>query len=358
MATLRKRSNLFLDEEGLWRCGGRLENADVPFHTKHPILVPRNHHLATLIVRQAHTRVLHNGVKDTLNEVRSRFWLVKGRPGFCQEDRPSVYHLQEVRRQTVSQPNTSSSTKVQTARGSSIHLYRGRLCRPTGVATASNKVWICLHNCCVTRAIHLEIVPDLTTAAFIRCLKRFSSRRGLPQRFVSDNGKTFKAAAKAINKILCDKTVHQYLSGVGVEWLFNLERAPWWGGVFEHMVRMTKRCLRKMVGRAKLTFDELNTIVIEVEGVINSRPLTYISPEDLEQPLTPAHLLSGRRLLSLPDAIYCKDAEDDFEVTSKHLTKRLLYLNRILNNFWKRRQTEYLSELREAHVTRPLPRMW
>ena len=112
---------------------------------------------------------------------------------------------------------------------------------------------------------------------------------------------------------------------------------------------MTKRCLRKMIGRAKLTFEELSTIVIEVEGVINSRPLTYLSPDDFDQPLTPAHLLCGRRLLCLPDTIYCKDIEDAYEMTPKHMTKRLTYLNRILNNFWKRWQTEYLSELRDAH---------
>ena len=76
-----------------------------------------------------------------------------------------------------------------------------------------------------------------------------------------------------------------------------------------------------MIGRVKLTFEELSTIVIEVEGVINSRPLTYLSPDDFDQPLTPAHLLCGQRLLSLPDAIYCRDIEDAYEMTPKHMTK-------------------------------------
>ena len=70
---------LFSDENGVWRCGGRLSKAEIPYGVKHPILLPRQHHLTTLVVRRAHLRVLHNGVKETLTEVRSKFWIVKGR---------------------------------------------------------------------------------------------------------------------------------------------------------------------------------------------------------------------------------------------------------------------------------------
>ena len=104
-----------------------------------------------------------------------------------------------------------------------------------------------------------------------------------------------------------------------VEWQFNLAKAPWWGGMFERLVQMVKRCLKKMIGRACLTYDELSTVIIEVKGVINSRPLCYVTSHDLDQPITPAHLLSGKRLLSLPDAIYFKNVED--EVTTKQLTQ-------------------------------------
>ena len=75
----KKQFDLFQDQDVVWRCGGRLSNADLPYHTKHPIIIPRNHHLAKLIVRRAHERILHNGVRDTLTEVRSRYWIVKGR---------------------------------------------------------------------------------------------------------------------------------------------------------------------------------------------------------------------------------------------------------------------------------------
>lgn len=96
--------------------------------------------------------------------------------------------------------------------------------------------------------------------------------------------------------------VKRYFANVNISWSFNLEKAPWWGVIFERMIQTTKRCLRKTIGSARLTYDELLTSVTEVEMIINSRPLTYQSSEDAEEPLTPSHLLLGYRVLSLPDS--------------------------------------------------------
>ena len=110
---------------------------------------------------------------------------------------------------------------------------------------------------------------------------------------VPDNGRTFKCAAKVVRLMLQQQEVQQYLTNNRIKWVFNVhvERAPWWGGMFERMVKSTKRCLRKVVGRAKLYYDELSTLLVEIEAVINSRPLTYLSAEDLDEPLTPSHFL-------------------------------------------------------------------
>ena len=164
----------------------------------------------------------------------------------------------------------------------------------------------------MTRAVHLDAVSDQSTLTFLRCLKRFAARRGLPRQFVSDNGKTFKAAAKYIQAVFKDSTVKENLADLGTEWFFNIERAPWWGGAFERMVKSTKRCLRKMIGRAHFSLDELITALAEIEVVINSRPLSYISASDLEEPLTPSHLLVGRRILNLPDHLgHLTDPKDE-----------------------------------------------
>ena len=105
-----------------------------------------------------------------------------------------------------------------------------------------------------------------------------------------------------------------------------------------------------MIGRAKLKYDELLTAVTEVELIINSRPLSYISPDDLKEPLMPAHFLTGRRLLSVPDSLCCgQEADEDVQITSAQLNKRMKHLNVVLNQFWKRWRDEYLLGLRDLH---------
>ena len=353
-STWQKQLDLFVDDKGLWRCRGRLENADVPYSTKHPVLLPRDHLLTSMIVQDAHKRVGHNGVKETLTEVRTRFWVVKGRSlvrsvihrcVLCRRFEGAAYRapppppLPEFR---VREEPPFTFTGVD---------FAGPLYVHTSSWTSSNKVWICLFTCCVTRAVHLDIVTDLSTTTFIRCLKRFAARRGMPHKFVSDNGKTFKAAAKFLKNVFKDDVVLQYLSGLGVEWKFNLEKAPWWGGVFERMVKSMKRCLRKMVGQAKLSLDELHTAVVEVESIINSRPLTYLTSGDVEEPLTPSHLLIGRRVMNLPDNLGydIESGDDEFVVDASQLDKRVKHLGNTLNQFWKKWRTEYLTELRESH---------
>lgn len=349
----KKQLGLFIDSEGVWRCGGRLSNADVPYTTKHPILLPRDHPMTKLLVLKAHTRVSHNGIKETLTEVRAKYWVLKGR-SLVKRILHNCLVCKRFEGRPYSAPVPPPLPEFRVTRGTPFTSTGVDFAGPLYVKMTGNentKVWICLYTCCTIRAVHLDLVPDLTTSSFLRSLKRFTARRGLPKRFVSDNGKTFKAAAKAIQVIVKSQEVQEHLTGLGVEWRFNVERAPWWGGIFERMVRSTKRCLKKTIGRARLTFDELLTILVEIEMVINSRPLTYVSPDDLQEPLTPAHFLTGRRILSLPDGICCGDDPDDEDVTltHDHLTRRMKYLNVVLNHFWKRWQLEYLLELRESH---------
>ena len=165
------------------------------------------------------------------------------------------------------------------------------------------KVYVRLFTCCSTRAVHLELATDLSDDVFIRRPSIFRIRRGLPELITSDNAKTFKAAAKTLSELFSYPTVKKFLASKRIDRGFNEDRAPWWGGFSERLIQNTKRRLRKTLRNARLNYDELRTVLVEVEGTINSRPLTYIclSSDDPEEPLTPSHLMIGRRILSLPE---------------------------------------------------------
>ena len=123
-----------------------------------------------------------------------------------------------------------------------------------------------------------------------------------------------------------------------------MPRASWWGGFWEIMVKSVKRYLKKVLGNARPTFEEMDTILIEVEGVLNSRPLTYIHSELEEEPLTPSSLVCGKRLLSTPS-----ESKVAAKSTLSDLTTRESYLKTLLNHFWSRWRREYLPSLREFH---------
>lgn len=189
---------------------------------------------------------------------------------------------------------------------------------------------------------------------FLRCFRRFIARRGVPELVILDNAKTFKVASKELKLLYQHQVVQAFLNEKRITWRFNLEKAPWWGGFCERMVKGVKRCLRKTLGNARLSYDKLLTAVIEVEGTLNVRPLTYVYEEgDSEEPSTPSHLMHRRRLTLLPPYPLRRDEEE--EVSVKGLNKHLKYLSCKLNHFWKRWKRGYLLESREHH-RRNLPR--
>ena len=185
------------------------------------------------------------------------------------------------------------------------------------------------------------------TQVFICCLRRFVAHRGIPELIISDNAKTFKAAATQLARIFSDSGVMSFLLKRKIQLKFNLEKAPWWFFFFfQWMIKSTKLCLKKTLGKACLTYEELLTVPTEVECRLNSRPLIYLYPDDLEERLTPSHLISGRRLLSLPDATR---SGTDISSTHETVTRRARYLQKLMNHLWNRWRREYIPALRESH---------
>lgn len=163
------------------------------------------------------------------------------------------------------------------------------------------KNYVSVYTCAVSRAVHLDTVPYLTAEAFIRNFRRFAARRGLPRELNSDNEKTFVSASKMLRALFNSPAVRRHPANKGVKWTFNLERAPWWGGYFKRLVQSVKSCLKKILKNAKITSEEFQIILVEIEATLNSRPLTFVSSGEIEEPLAPYHLLCGRRLLAMPD---------------------------------------------------------
>ena len=104
--------------------------------------------------------------------------------------------------------------------------------------------------------------------------RRFTSRRGLPATLLSDNAKSFKSASKDIIRIVRAREVVQHMKHNGVTWKFIVERAAWWGGFWERLIQTMKRALKKVIGRISLSFEELRTLLIEVEGIVNARKMS------------------------------------------------------------------------------------
>jgi len=144
-------------------------------------------------------------------------------------------------------------------------------------------------------------MTDMTTDSFLRAFRGFAGRRSLPTHMVSDSGFTFIATVEQIQELFEDPSVDKYLTKKGVQSTFIPKRAPWFGGFYEQLIGITKNTLKKTLGRSLVNLDELNTIVIEIESVINDRPITYISPYIEEfDPLSHPMLMYGRPITSLP----------------------------------------------------------
>lgn len=196
-----------------------------------------------------------------------------------------------------------------------------------------------------TKAVHIELVSDLSTQAFISALKRFISRRGCPACMYSDNATNFLGASNAL-KDLYDffkiknnvNVLEVYLSNRGIQWKFIPPHSPHWGGLWEAAIKSAKHHLYRVVGNASLTFEELYTVLTQIEAVLNSRPLCPLSndPTDLSC-LIPGHFLIGTPLTTFPDK--------DVSTTPTNRLSRWELCTKLQQDFWKRWSVEYLNNL-------------
>ncbi|CAL1272271.1 unnamed protein product [Larinioides sclopetarius] len=191
----------------------------------------------------------------------------------------------------------------------------------------------------------------MTTDSFLLAFRRFLARRGNCKIIYSDNAKTFVKGKKEIenlSKILSNSTVKDYVSKEKIVWKNIIERSPWWGGFYERLVKSVKECLHKILGRALLNFEEMSTVLTEIEAVLNLRPLSYVYGEsDEPEPLTPMHFINfGQNQQTFP-VTFAHIIESESEKSS--LLKRKRYQMLLLKQLWRRWKQQYLLDLRTAH---------
>ena len=213
------------------------------------------------------------------------------------------------------------------------------------------KKWFCLFTCLNVRAIHLELVEDMSTETFLLCFRRFIAKRVTPSSIISDNGSQLKLGYSVIKKIwnsvVQSEDVQSYSADKGISWKFITEYSPWQGGFYERLVGITKRSLRKDLGTAKVTRIELTTLITEIEAIVNSRPLTYVENEiDSGMSLTPAHFLSINHKTGSHDIELSYTPDQD---TGDHLLEIWKKGQDYLKNFWRCWLSEYLPSLRERY---------
>ena len=333
-----KQFDMYPDGEGIIRCHGRLKNADIPTSANTPIALPHQHWLSQLIVRDCHNKVFHNGVQETVNLVKSKYFIPRCRQiakniikkcVICKliDGKPYNWRIKPPLpdfRVSVSTPFSTIGVDLAGPVYVKERLVDEKL---------SHKAYIVLFTCAGTRAIHLEIADDCSSERYIRALRRMMGRRGKPTRIISDNATNFKA-----------KETREFLLSHSIKWEPIIANAPWMGGMYERMIRSVKRCLKKVLRNARLTMDELNTIVIEVECIVNNRPLTYVDNDDLNETVTPNHLILGQRISTLQDNLYGERHEP---LNTKNAKQRFLYKHKILCDFRNRWSKDYLLELRD-----------
>ncbi|XP_043062730.1 uncharacterized protein LOC122319470 [Drosophila yakuba] len=214
------------------------------------------------------------------------------------------------------------------------------------------KTYVAVFVCFSSKAVHLELVVDLSTDSFLSVFKRFVGRRGLPEKVYSDNATNFVGACNVLKEL--SEAFHRsrdelsgYAAQSGVEWCFIPPRSPHFGGLWEAAVKSAKTRLLRGVGNAKLTADELSTHLVEVDALLNSRPIASPGndPNDGEA-LTPGHLLMGQPLITLPQESgtggVCSKASCAY-------LKRWRMLSALKQQFWDSWSKDYIASLQQRN---------
>lgn len=340
----------FLDNTGIVRVGGRLQHSDLSENQKHPMIISSSSNLSKLIISFYHIKNLHAGPRALLASVRQMFWPLKGKSLATQ----CVHHcVRCFRSKPVTRNQIMGDLPKHRVEPLRAFLNTGiDFCGPVyvkrGIRGQSHvKAYIAVFVCFATKAVHLELVGDLTTESFLAALKRFISRRGRCANIYSDNATNFTGANRELGELRelflseqHNNKVYNTMATEHVKWHFIPARSPHFGGLWEAAVKSAKHHLKRILDASFLTYEEYTTVLTQIEAVLNSRPLTSLSndPNDLSV-LTPGHFLIGDTMTCIP--------EPDYTPLMINRLGRWQRVQQIQQQFWQRWKSEYLTELQQ-----------
>ncbi|XP_038118272.1 uncharacterized protein LOC119769525 [Culex quinquefasciatus] len=334
--------------DGLLCVGGRLQNANVSASRKHPYILDHRHPFTETVIADYHVNLYHAGQQLLLSALRGRFWPTSARNVVrkvihscvsCFRARPRVQNqlMADLPPERVNPCFAFQRVGVD---------YCGPFYLVHGLRRGSPvKCFVAIFVCLVTKAVHLELVANLTTEAFLAALKRFSARRGKPKLIKCDNATNFVGASrelKELHRLFLNQEfqarVVAQTAADRIEFQFIPARTPNFGGLWESAVKSFKTLLKRTVGACKLFYDEMQTILTQIEAILNSRPLTPLSndPNDFEA-LTPGHFLIHRPLVAIP--------EPDLDGIPENRLSAWQAVQHYVQTLWKTWTTQYLSDL-------------
>lgn len=349
-SSIKNLSPYLDDNTNLIRVGGRLELSDLPDFEKHPIILSKNCPLLSKYIYELHLKLCHANFTLLFSHLNQQFWIIGARNlirkiihnciiCFRFSSKPLNQSMGSLPVQRITPSRPFTVTGVDYAGPFNIIYERKR-------GAKSHKAYVCVFICFSTKAIHLEIVTDLSTTSFLQCLSRFISRRGSPKEIHSDHGTNFQGAKRELiefykhfQDLERNPEIQRFSTENQIDWKFIPPSAPHHGGLWEAAVKAMKYHLKRVSKNHILTLIEFETLICRIESILNSRPLCRISESANMEYLTPGHFLITTKFTSPP-------TPDLSDISLNRLTRWQL-VEQVIQSFWKKWHNDYLSQLQQ-----------
>ena len=334
----------FIDSHDILRVGGRLTEAALHPHVKHPLILPKGHHVSRLLIKHFHEKVLYQGRGMTINELRSNgIWIL----GCSSEVSSFIFRCVKCRKfRKCTQEQKMSDLPLERMEATPPFTYSGMDCfGPFYVKDGRKELkrYGVLFTCMCSRAIHIEMLDDLTSDAFLNALRCFIALRGNVSQLQSDQGTNFVGARNEFKELM--KEIEQErVKELGCSFVMNPPASSHMGGVWERQIRTVRSVLTSILDQSarRLDSSSLRTFLYEVMAIVNSRPLTteHLNDPSGPEPLTPNHILTMKSSIIEPPP-------GEFVREDLYLQKRWKRVQFLSNEFWDRWRKEYLLSLQQ-----------